>query len=144
MNRLTNYCCKWILHAGWYPDTKLRLWKKSQGKWEGMDPHDRFVMKPACTTGWLRGNLLHYSFHHPADHRRKSNQFAAISARAYLEAGKRANRLSPWIHAVWKFFKTYLLKLGFLDGFSGWRIARESSRETFMKYRLLLQLLRNQ
>ena len=27
-NRLTNYCGKWIRHCGWYPDRKLRLFKK--------------------------------------------------------------------------------------------------------------------
>ena len=35
MNRLTNYCGKWIWHGNWYPDTKLRLWDKSKGQWGG-------------------------------------------------------------------------------------------------------------
>ena len=33
MNRMTNYCGKWIRHCGWYPDQKLRLWESNKGRW---------------------------------------------------------------------------------------------------------------
>ena len=46
MNRLTNYCGKWIWYGNWYPDTKLRLWDKSKGQWGGLNPHDKFMMEP--------------------------------------------------------------------------------------------------
>lgn len=35
VNRLTNYCGKWIRHCGWYPDKKIRLWDKRKGTWGG-------------------------------------------------------------------------------------------------------------
>ena len=35
MNRLTNYCGKWVRYCGWYPDKKLRLWDCRQGEWKG-------------------------------------------------------------------------------------------------------------
>mgnify|MGYP001233099620 FL=1 len=43
-NRLSNYCGKWIKHCGWYPDTKLRLFKKGQGSWKGKNPHDKYIL----------------------------------------------------------------------------------------------------
>jgi len=39
MNRLTNYCGTWIHYSGWYPDTKLRLVRKDEAKWGGINPH---------------------------------------------------------------------------------------------------------
>ena len=47
MNRLTNYCGKWVHHSGWYPDTKLRLWDSRKGQWAGVNPHDKYEL----TTG---------------------------------------------------------------------------------------------
>ena len=44
MNRLTNYCGQWIKHCGWYPDTKLRLFKKGKGSWRGKNPHDKYIL----------------------------------------------------------------------------------------------------
>ena len=44
-NRRTNYCGKWIRHSGWYPDTKLRLWNRTKGRWGGVNPHDRVTME---------------------------------------------------------------------------------------------------
>ena len=43
-SRLTNYCGKWIKHCGWYPDKKLRLFKKHEGKWGGKNPHDKYLL----------------------------------------------------------------------------------------------------
>ena len=68
MNRLTNYCGKWIKHCGWYPDVKLRLWNKNEGQWSGTNPHDKFVMNDGAkvqhikcedliTIGVLRNNI---------------------------------------------------------------------------------------
>src|SRR3954465_7519353 len=44
MNRLTNYCGKWIRHCGWYPDKKLRLWDSRKGHWTGTNPHDKYEL----------------------------------------------------------------------------------------------------
>jgi len=64
MNRLTSYCGHFVRHGGWYPDTKLRLWKAGQARWTGKNPHDRLELKDASgSSGHLRGDLLHYSYH---------------------------------------------------------------------------------
>ena len=56
MNRLTNYCGKWIHHCGWYPDTKIRLMDKSKGKWDGDNPHDQFIMQDNAEAIQLKGD----------------------------------------------------------------------------------------
>jgi glycosyltransferase involved in cell wall biosynthesis len=61
MNRLNNYCGTWIRHGTWYPNRKLRLWNRKKGKWAGFNPHDRFELVDGSSTGYLKGDLLHYS-----------------------------------------------------------------------------------
>ena len=60
MSRITNYCGKWIHHCGWYPDTKLRLWDSTKGRWGGINPHDKYEMDAGSGTELLKGDILHY------------------------------------------------------------------------------------
>ena len=57
MNRLTNYCGKWIHHSGWYPDTKLRLFDRKKGDWGGNNPHDKFIMESDSNILYLKGDI---------------------------------------------------------------------------------------
>jgi glycosyltransferase involved in cell wall biosynthesis len=142
MNRLTNYCGKWIHHSGWYPDTKLRLWDRRKGKWGGYNPHDEWQLHnpDKSTIKHLRGNILHYSFYSISEHVRQSNYFSDIAAEAYLKNGKKSSWRNILLNPVFKFLKSYLLKRGILDGFCGLIIAMISAHATFLKYVKLKQL----
>ncbi len=143
MNRLTNYCGKWIHHSSWYPDRKLRLWDSRKGKWGGTNPHDKYEMEDGSSLGYLEGDILHYSFYEIKDHLNQVTKFSEIAAKAYYEQGRRAPLFRIWISPVFKFFQMYFLKLGFLDGFEGLVIARISANFTFIKYARLRQLNKN-
>src|SRR5690606_9730204 len=108
------YCGKWIRHCGWYPDKKLRLWDKSKGEWGGTNPHDHFIMKPGATTGYLKGDLLHYSYNSIREHVNQLNYFTDIMAEEEIKKGKKSGifflLISPWI----KFIKSYFIQLGVL------------------------------
>ena len=142
MNRLTNYCGKWIKHSGWYPDTKTRLWNKSKGKWGGMNPHDKVLMQEETRTVFLKGNILHYSYYTIAEHYAQANKFATIAAQAYYNNGKRSSYLHIAISPVLKFIRNYFLKLGFLDGAYGFTICKITALETLWKYKRLLKIQR--
>ena len=92
-NRLTNYCGRWIRHSGWYPDTKLRLWDRSKGRWGGVNPHDRFIMDEQSRVSHIAGDLHHYSYHTIKDHVDQINRFSEIAAQAAYVEGRRANLL---------------------------------------------------
>ena len=68
MNRLTNYCGKWVKYCGWYPDTKVRLVKKNKAHWTGTNPHDKLELKEKSQVCSLQGDLLHYSYYSKEDH----------------------------------------------------------------------------
>ena len=142
MNRLTNYCGKWVRHCGWYPDKKLRLWDSDKGKWGGVNPHDKYLMDAGSTIAHLKGDILHYSYYTITDHVNQVNKFTDISANALLKMGKKVSfvkiKCSPFI----KFFRDYFLKLGFLDGYTGFVICRISAHAAFLKYAKLKQLHR--
>lgn len=140
MNRLTNYCGTWIRHSGWYPDRKLRLWDSTKGQWAGRNPHDRYELRQGSTTQHLEGDILHYSYYTVQEHWKQLEYFSTIAAKAMFGEGRKASWLDPLFHAVWKYFKTLILKTAFLDGKAGWVIARLSAIEVYRKYKKLRAL----
>jgi glycosyltransferase involved in cell wall biosynthesis len=141
MNRLTNYCGKWIHHCGWYPDTKLRLWDSRKGKWGGINPHDKYEMRDASAKIFhLSGNILHYSYYTIEEHYKQAEKFSSIAANALFEKGKSASIFLAVIKTCSKFIRNYFLKAGFLDGKFGFIICRITALETFQKYSKLHKL----
>lgn len=134
-NRLNNYCGKWIRHGSWYPDRKIRLFNRKAGKWMGENPHDRWTLydkkqKP----GLLRGNLLHYSYNSISEHLRKIERYSEIAARQKAIKGKDCSLLKIWLGPKFKFFKDYVLRMGFLDGYWGMVVCRMNALENFARY----------
>lgn len=143
-NRLTNYCGKWIRHCGWYPDRKLRLWDRRKGNWGGINPHDRLLMNPGSRTGYLEGDLLHYSYPTIKHHVSQIDTFSDIAARAAYDTGQRSRLVTDIIlNPALTFFKKYFLKLGILDGYAGFVISIHTAYGKFLKYIRLKELHRN-
>jgi glycosyltransferase involved in cell wall biosynthesis len=142
MNRLTNYCGKWIHHCGWYPDTKLRLWDSQKGKWGGDNPHDKFELDDKNSPiKRLDGDILHYSYYTLEDHYKQVTYFTDILANAQYKKGKKAPLIILMLSPVVKFVKDYFIKKGFLDGKEGFTICRISAYATFLKYKKLRNLI---
>lgn len=144
MNRVTNYCGKWIWHGGWYPDTKLRLWKSDKGTWGGLNPHDEFIMEEGTKIIHLKGNLLHYSYYSVEGHVSQMNKFSSISAKSYYDKGKRSNLFLIVTKPLIAFLKAYVLKRGFLSGYYGFVIGIMDAQTTFLKYVKLREYQRKQ
>ncbi len=139
MNRLTNYCGKWIFHCGWYPDRKIRLYHRDYARIEGQNPHDKVVATPeAGKVVQLQGDLLHYSYYEVSEHYRQADRFATIAAKALLKKGKKSSYALAAMKTVAKFVRNYLIKHGFLDGRAGLTICRISALETWWKYSRLI------
>lgn len=134
MNRLTNYCGKWIRHGGWYPDRKVRLFDSAKGCWNEALVHEKIVLKKNATVGFLQGDLLHYSYNSIAGHTKQAGKYASLGARELFEKGKKSSIFKLILNPCIKFCKDYFFRLGFLDGYYGYVIARISARATFLKY----------
>jgi glycosyltransferase involved in cell wall biosynthesis len=140
MNRLTNYCGKWVKHCGWYPDTKTRLIHKDFGRWQGINPHDRLELNENLPTAFLKGDLLHYSYYTKEDHFKQIVYFGNIAAKELHARGQQAGWVTIVIKVIAQFFKSFFLKLGVLDGKTGLLISIRSAYATFVKYNNLRKL----
>jgi len=141
MNRLTNYCGAWIWHCGWYPDRKIRLFDRRKGKWSGINPHDRYALNDSnASVGYLHGDILHYSYYSISDHVKQVEYFTEISARVLFETGKKASPVRLLLSPIFRFFRDYILKGGFLDGYYGFVVCMISSHAVFLKYAKLREL----
>ncbi len=141
-NRLNNYCGKWIKHSSWYPDTKLRIWNKNDGKWQG-DIHENVILNKNISVSHLKGDLLHYSFYSIEEHVNVINKFSSFKAEALYKKGKKPNIIQILFKPLIKFFITYFLKRGFMDGYYGYVISKNSAFSDHLKYVKLRELNKN-
>jgi len=138
--RRTFYQGRWIKHSGWYPDRKLRLYRKSVAVFGGEDPHEVILVPPP--TGELAGDLLHYTYRDLLHQAAQMSRYASVNAEQRFEKGKRAGLLDLLARPPLAFCKSYFLKLGFLDGMPGFFIAVMNWYYTFLKYARLWELCR--
>ena len=140
-NRLTNYCGKWIKHSGWYPDTKVKMFNRTEDDWKG-EVHETLTVD-LNSVKRLKGDLLHYSYNSVSDHVSRTDVYSTLGAKELFGKGKRASMLkllfNPWL----KFNRMYFIKLGFLDGMAGFTIALITAYGTFLKYIKLHYLVKN-
>jgi glycosyltransferase involved in cell wall biosynthesis len=139
-NRLTSCCGKWIRHGGWYPDCRIRLWNLAKGNWRGNRIHETVSLHSGSSVGFLRGDLLHYSINSVSQHIARINRYTEISASANYERGKRTNLLEIFFLPKWKFLRDYVLKLGFLDGFYGYIVCKNSAYADYLKFVKLYEM----
>lgn len=141
MPRLTFYQGRWIRHSGWYPDRKLRLYDKSVARFGGEDPHE--VISVDGPVGEFSGDLFHYTYrdlHHQAS---QLARYAMVNAESRWKKGARFSPIDLVLRPPLAFLKSYLLKLGFMDGLPGFMIGvMNGCYYTFLKYARLWELSR--
>ncbi len=133
-NRLAFYCGEPIRHCGWYPDVKLRLFPKGYAQWEGAYVHEELQPDAALSIQHLEGDLLHYTYYTVAEHRARAHKYATLAAAKLRGRPKMSLLLKAAVSPTWRFGQMYLLRMGFLDGWRGWRICTITAREVWWKY----------
>lgn len=142
VNRLTNYCGKWIKHSGWYPDVKPRLFPKNGSYWNGAIVHEELIFPEGLDIIQLDGHLEHYSYYTFKEHRERADRYSRLTAQKMHHAGKKASFLKPYLSALGRFVSMYLINAGFLDGKMGFKIAQISAQSNVFKYKELRRLNR--
>ena len=136
--RLSQFCGAFIHHSGWYPDYVLRLFKRGKGRFSDSLVHESVLLDGRSAK--LKSPLLHYSYLNRADVERKVDHYSDAAARQMHAAGKRTSLLRAALSAGWAFVRTWVIRLGILDGHAGWGIAVMNARTTWLKYRKLALL----
>jgi glycosyltransferase involved in cell wall biosynthesis len=130
--RLAQYLGRWILHSGWYPDRKIRLFDRRKAKWVGEFVHESVVVNGRV--GHLQSNLLHFTCNSLSEHLKTMDGYTTLAAQEIVARGKTPGMVELLFDPPWTFLRTYLLKLGFLDGAEGLAIAYMAAFYNFVKY----------
>lgn len=133
--RCTYYCGKWIRHGDWYPDRVRRLWRRGKARFAGDDPHDR--LEAEGRFGRLKSDLWHYSFLNIEHQISKIAPYQKTEVGRRMAAGRPALLLELVIRPWWRFLRGYVFRLGFLDGWQGYYIARLNAFSTLTRYAML-------
>ncbi|MFY0643602.1 MAG: glycosyltransferase family 2 protein [Bacteroidia bacterium] len=129
-NRLTNYCGTFIKHAGWYPDRKLRFFRKNDAKWEGEHVHEKLILNQGVREIELQGNLLHYSYNSKQEHVDRERKYAALAA----EQKPQRSAVIAYLSYASKFLRMYILKYGFVYGSLGFQLCHIAAKGKIWKY----------
>jgi glycosyltransferase involved in cell wall biosynthesis len=133
--RCAFYCGRWIRHGDWYPDHVRRLWRRGFARWVAEDPHARLEI--SGQVGRLRSDLQHFTNENIARHLSKIAPYHAAFVKSQVAAGKSPGIFEMAVRPTWRFLRAYFLRLGFLDGWQGFYIARFNAFSTLTKYAMV-------
>lgn len=135
--RRTWYLDRWIRHGSWASDREIRLYNRNRGDWVG-GLHAAIKVQGSVST--LQNPCLHYTYEDMSDHLNTVNRYSTTAAHDMREAGKHFSYFKAVTSPPWRFFRDYLLKQGFRDGFPGLVIAVVSMFYVFLKHAKLKEI----
>ena len=130
--RLSWYCGRFIRHSGWSPDYVDRLFKRGTARFSDDLVHERLI--PNGQVAKLENPMLHYSFMNYSQVLQKLDRYSTASAEQAFARGKTSSPLKAALHGAWAFFRTYVLRAGFLDGPQGFALAVSNGQGTYYRY----------
>ena len=132
MPRLAQYLGRWILHCGWYPDRKVRLYHRAKANWTGNFVHESVEVNGRI--GHLESNLLHFTCDSLSEHLKTMDRYTTLAAEELVSRKQKILLRNMILDPAWTFAKTYIIQRGFQDGLEGLTIAYMAALYTFLKY----------
>ena len=132
IGRLSKYCGQYMHHSGWYPDPVTRLFCRGSAHFTDDLVHEKLMTKKSV--GKLSGLILHESFKDFESVLEKINRYSSAGAEMAILKGKKSSVTKAVTRGVWAFFRTYILRLGFLDGQMGLVLAISNGEGTYYRY----------
>lgn len=132
---------KIIKHGGWGKIFRERLFMNGVAKYSNDIVHEFLITNEE--KGVLKGKVFHYTYKDIKHHIGKTNDYTTLMAKKMFDNGKKSSFLKIYLKPKFDFFKTFILRLGFLDGFVGYYIAKTGAFYTFLKYTKLYELSKN-
>ena len=136
--RRSSFCGRFMRHSGWWPDYVRRLFRRGTARFSNDRGHDRLIVNGAV--GRLSSPIHHETVTSLEQLIDKMNSYSAMTARNLHENGRSASILTALLHGGWAFFRTYLLRAGFLDGREGLMLAIANAENSYYRYAKLMLL----
>jgi glycosyltransferase involved in cell wall biosynthesis len=143
VNRRNIYLGRWVRHGGWYPDRKIRLFRRSCGRFGGVNPHPVVRMAPETRTSSLHGDLEHLPYRSLEAHIETVNYYTTITAGEMVLQAKSGFRLRQLLAPPGRFVKMFVLQLGFLDGWRGFLLAAIGAFDELLRHAKAAMLARS-
>ncbi len=137
------FCNKWIRFGEWAGDKHIRLFNRNKVRWNTAAVHEGLLLGNKTKVVLLPGNILHYTTQHIDEYISKTVDYAKLNALKYQRQGKQASFFKLRMAPGFTFFQHYILRLGFLDGWEGYLIAKTTAWYTFLKYSFLKEMNKN-
>lgn len=121
--RLNLYFGRWIRHGGFYPDHKLRLFRRGKARLsEGVGPHS--TPQHQGPKGMLKHDMLHYAYPTLAIYLEHMSRYSSEIAQLLVKSGRTSGSLPAFVwncvlNPAATFVYNYFFRLGFLDGREG-------------------------
>ena len=132
MPRLARYLGRWILHSGWHPDRKIRLYKRSKAQWVGDFVHESVEVKGRI--GRLESNILHFTCESLSEHLKTLDRYTTLAAQELAARQIKVPMTRLIFDPPWTFIRSYVLQRGYQDGLEGLIIAHMAAFYTLLKY----------
>ena len=132
----------WVRHGGWYPGGQLRLFMKDKFKYEEVEVHPRAFLDGE--SGHIRADLIHYSYKGFADFLEKLNSQSGREALKWFKAGRKMSLGHALWRAVDRFFRGYIGKGAYKDGFTGFMVSYFASMYQIMSYAKFWEMKRKE
>jgi len=140
MPRRSSFCGRFLRHSGWWPDYVLRLFRRGRARFSDDVVHERVIADGKI--GTLSLPIMHETFVDLEDLVDKMNRYSTHGARQLQREGKSSSLVEAIARALWAFFRTYVLRAGFLDGREGFMLAWATAEGTYYRYAKLMRLQR--
>lgn len=132
ISRLSSFCGRFMHHSGWSPDYVLRLFRRDQGRFSDVLVHESVQLQGSVAE--LKQPLLHYSYLDFDDVLVKLNNYSSAASLMLERREKKGSLRQAVIHGLWAFFRTYVLRAGFLDGREGFMLAVMNAENSYYRY----------
>ena len=137
MPRRSRFCGQVVRHCGWWPDYVTRLWRRGNGRFADVPVHERVIVEGKVAR--LKEPIEHDAIADFDDARDKAVRYAKAAAAEMAIQGKHSSRGKAIVRAAGAFLRTYIWRAGFLDGATGWHVARYNTDYTFQKWARLAE-----
>lgn len=140
--RRSLFLTRFMRHSGWWPDRTRRLVRRDRGRFTTHEIHANLQVDGRV--GNLTAPIVHYSYRDLSSVLEKMNRYSSGSARDLHRQGRSGSLGSAIAHGFWAFVRTYVLKLGVLDGAEGFMVAVVNAETSYYKHLKLAEIGRQQ
>jgi glycosyltransferase involved in cell wall biosynthesis len=139
--RRSSFCGRFMNHSGWWPDRIERIFRRGSARFTDVRTHTHLEIQG--TIGRFNGPIMHIAMPDLHEALEKTNVYSTAGALTMAENGKRSSLGKALGKGFWAFFRTWVIRAGFLDGAEGLMLAINNAETTYNRYAKLALLTRD-